>query len=138
MRIEVSIAVEDSKTQKVEHTDNIFRINFVVNAKRTQMLSEADMNEIQQAYQRAIKDKDILETENITLKEELNRFSRLSLPHTHSRSISNVSNVSTNNDEDFGYASAKNTLELKKSRSPPSEENESPSKQCNLMFVFIV
>lgn len=93
------------------------------------------MDEIHQAYQRVIKEKDFFETENVSLKEELSRFSRLAIPHhTHSRSISNVSNVSnvsTNNDEDFGYASAKNTLEIKKSpRSPPSEEIESPSKQC--------
>lgn len=86
------------------------------------------MNEIHEAYQRAIKDKDLLEMDNIALKEELNQFSRLAPPHSHSRSMSNVSNVSTN-DEDFGYGSAKNTLELKKTRSPPSEGIESPARQ---------
>lgn len=48
------------------------------------------------------------------LKEEVKRLIRYAPTNsvTHSRSVSNVSSV--NIDEDFGYSSSKNTLEIKK------------------------
>lgn len=48
------------------------------------------------------------------LKEEVKRLIRYAPVSsvTHSRSVSNVSSV--NIDEDFGYSSSKNTLEIKK------------------------
>lgn len=85
-------------------------------------ISEVDNNEIHQAYQRAIKEKELIELENSSLKQELSRISRL-VP-SHSRSISNASSV--NNEEDFGYGSAKNTLENKKNSTmltPPTHHN---------------
>lgn len=97
-------------------------------------MSEVDSNEIHQAYQRALKDKEIIENENISLKEQVQRLTR-SLPLTHgshSRSISNASSI--NNDEDFGYASAKNTLELKKnslSFTPPPSEKHAINNESN-------
>lgn len=88
---------------------------------RTRILSEVDNNEIHQAYQRAIKDKDSLENDNFILRNEIDRLLRL-VPKgsvTHSRSISNASSV--NVEEDFGYSSAKNTLDLKRNEfSAPS------------------
>lgn len=78
------------------------------------MLSEVDNNEIHQAYQHAIKDKENLESDNYILRNEIERLLRL-VPKgnvTHSRSISNASSI--NIDEDFGYSSARNTLDVKK------------------------
>lgn len=85
-------------------------------------ISEVDNNEIHQAYQRAIKEKELIELENNSLKMELSRVSRL-IP-SHSRSISNASSV--NNEEDFGYGSAKNTLDNKKNSTmltPPTHHH---------------
>ncbi|GAB0095574.1 unconventional myosin-Va [Sergentomyia squamirostris] len=85
---------------------------------RARLLSEVDTNEVHQAYQKTVKDKDTLETENYLLKEEVNRLQRLienpNYYQTHSRSISNAS---SQNEEDFGYMSGKNTLEIRKENS---------------------
>ncbi len=78
------------------------------------MLSEVDNNEIHQAYQHAIKDKENLESDNYILRNEIDRLLRL-VPKgnvTHSRSISNASSI--NIDDDFGYSSSRNTLDVKK------------------------
>lgn len=89
--------------------------NFIpVTSQRSRMLSEIDNNEIHQAYQHAIKDKENLESDNYILRNEIDRLLRL-VPKsnvTHSRSISNASSI--NIDEDFGYSSARNTLDVKK------------------------
>lgn len=89
------------------------------------MLSEIDNNEIHQAYQHAIKDKENLESDNYILRNEIDRLLRL-VPKgnvTHSRSISNASSI--NIDEDFGYSSARNTLDVKKTgfSTPPMVGN---------------
>lgn len=86
----------------------------VVSAERSQVLSDLDDNEIHQAYQKIAQEKEHLEKENFLLGQEVDRLIRLqpNSYRTHSRSVSNVSSV--NIDEDFGYASAKNTLELRK------------------------
>lgn len=85
-------------------------------SERTELLiSEVDNNEIHEAYQKALKDKEIIENENYHLKEELHRLSRKyggefsSLLSQHRRSFSNASS----HEEDIGYSSAKNTLEHK-------------------------
>lgn len=77
-------------------------------------MTEGDNNEIHQSYQKLVKEKEFLETENYMLKEEVKRLIRYApiSSVTHSRSVSNVSSV--NIDEDFGYSSSKNTLEIKK------------------------
>lgn len=88
----------------------------VASAERSQVLSDLDDNEIHQAYQKIAQEKEQLEKENALLSQEVDRLSRLQ-PNsylTHSRTVSNVSSV--NIDEDFGYASAKNTLELKRDK----------------------
>lgn len=80
------------------------------------VFSESDDIEIHQAYQRMAQEKEQLEKENFMLNQEVERLIRLNPVSYkgHSRSISNVSSV--NNDEDFGYSSAKNTLELKRDK----------------------
>lgn len=79
-------------------------------SQRTQedrMLAE-DNKELNEAYQRAIKDKEVIENENYTLKEELSRLTAGSF-RLHART---GSNASSQNEEDVGYASAKNTLDI--------------------------
>lgn len=91
----------------------------VTTSHKSRILSEVDNNEIHQAYQRAIKDKENLESDNYILRNEIERLCHL-VPKgnvTHSRSISNASSI--NNDEDFGYSSSRNTLEVKKGFSTP-------------------
>lgn len=92
-------------------------------------MSEVDTNEIHQAYQRVLKDKEILENECYLMKIEMDRMSRLLPNFGHSRSISNASSI--NNDEDFGYSSSRNTLDLKKGASsltPPTSERQDGSE----------
>lgn len=99
--------------------------NVSVNRPRT--FSEFDVNDIHQAYQRAVNDKESLENDNQNMKQEIYRLQRIiSKPNqlnSHSRS---VSNASSQNEEDFGYSSARNTLEPKKANSstPTLDENE--------------
>lgn len=85
----------------------------IVSTQRNQVYSESDDNEIHQAYQKIAHEKEQLERENYMLSQEVERMSK-QLPKSHSRSVSNVSSV--NIDEDFGYGSARNTLELKRDR----------------------
>lgn len=80
---------------------------------RVRRISEQDSQEIHQAYQRALRDKVLAEQENATLRHEVARLTRLLPGGGHSRSLSNASSC-TNDNDDGGYASAKNTLELKR------------------------
>lgn len=99
--------------------------NEIISSHRQRLLSDVDNNEVHQSYQRVVKDKELLESENYMLKEEVNRLIKFAPPMatvTHSRSASNVSSI--NLDDDFGYSSARNTLELKREngisfRTPP-------------------
>lgn len=97
-----------------------------MSTQRTRLLSDVDNNEIHQAYQKVVKDKEFLETENFVLKEEVNRLIKYAPVSsvTHSRSVSNVSSI--NIEEDFGYQSAKNTLELKRDKDVPVIINTPP------------
>lgn len=103
--------------------DQVNEISDVTKLERDRLLSQADSNEIHAAYQRMVKDKDQLENENSSLRHELRRLQHIISnshePKTHSRS---VSNASSNNEEDYGYNSGKNTLEIR--RSPQSYEGE--------------
>lgn len=86
--------------------------------QRSRVLLDVESNEIHQAYQRSLKDKEMIAIENAALHEENKRLSGLvhQLGHGgnagHSRSISNASSI--NNDEDFGYSSSRNTMELRR------------------------
>ncbi|XP_055531735.1 unconventional myosin-Va isoform X2 [Wyeomyia smithii] len=113
----------------------------VTKIERDRLLLQADSNEIHVAYQRMVKDKDQLENENHSLRHELRRLQNIiSNSHelkTHSRSVSNASST---NEEDFGYNSGKNTLEIH--RSPQSHEdhstpntNESPEKDQTTIIL---
>lgn len=85
----------------------------IVSAQRNPVFSETDDNEIHQAYQKIAQEKEQLERENYMLSQEVERLNKQH-GKTHSRSASNVSSL--NIDEDFGYASAKNTLELRRDK----------------------
>lgn len=100
----------DDMLERAKHTEATNSIT-----QRERLISEKDTNEIHDAYQKALMDKEIIENENYHLKEELKRISRqlgggefASL--THQRSISNAS---SHYEDDIGYSSAKNTLEHK-------------------------
>lgn len=91
---------------------------------RSHLISEAEQNEIHQAYQTIVKEKEQLEQDNFMLTEEVNRlikYAPIISKVMHSRSVSNVSSV--NLEDDFGYASAKNTLELKRSKVKDRDNN---------------
>ncbi|XP_023292615.2 unconventional myosin-Va isoform X1 [Lucilia cuprina] len=99
--------------------------------QRERLISEVESNEIHDAYRKALMDKEIIENENYHLKEELKRLSRqlgggeyASL--THHRSISNGS---SHNEDDVGYASAKNTLEHKGNYSLSTFDNSRTSPE---------
>lgn len=108
----------------------------VEQAHRSNLISGAERNEIHQAYQKLVMEKDQLEQENYLLNEEVHRLLKCvpTAPRVqHSRSVSNVSSV--NLDDDFGYASAKNTLELKrvkaKDRDTDNGTNQSDGRSAN-------
>lgn len=89
----------------------------IVSSQRNRILQDIDNNEIHQAYLKMTKEKELLENENRILNAEINRLIDIAPPQsnvTHSRSASNVSSI--NIEDDYGYASAKNTLELKRER----------------------
>lgn len=99
--------------------------------QRERLISEAETNEIHDAYQKALMDKEILENENYHLKEELKRIARhlgggefASL--THQRSISNTS---SHYEDDVGYGSAKNTLDHKGNYSLNTFDNSRTSPE---------
>ncbi|XP_065086171.1 unconventional myosin-Vb isoform X2 [Ochlerotatus camptorhynchus] len=103
--------------------EQVNEISDVTKLERDRLLSQADSKEIHSAYQRMVEDKNQLENENNNLRHELRRLQHIiSNSHelkTHSRSVSNASST---NEEDFGYNSGKNTLEIR--RSPLSCEGE--------------
>ncbi|XP_037956283.1 unconventional myosin-Va isoform X2 [Teleopsis dalmanni] len=74
-----------------------------------------ESKEIQEAYQKLLKDKEIVENENYLLKEELSRMQKSNgtdfVYHTRS-----PSNASSQNEDDVGYVSGKNTLEVTRSQ----------------------
>lgn len=105
LRTQLSVVVEGAARNQLVDSDS-------KTAHRVRKISEQDTQEVNQAYQRALRDKELTELENATLRQELARLVRL-VPGGHSRSVSNASSC-TNDNDDGGYASAKNTLELRK------------------------
>lgn len=86
-------------------------------------------SEVQEVYQRAVQDKEVLESENTNLREEIRRL-QLQL-HNNNSSLNYSSqshSLSTNtsssqNDDDVGYSSAKNTLEVRREEKTPPKNN---------------
>ncbi|XP_052862372.1 unconventional myosin-Va [Anopheles cruzii] len=108
-------------------------------AKREQLVVQADADEIHAAYQRTVKDKDVLENDNQALRQEIHRLQRVmadSSSHelkTHSRSISNASST---NEEDYGYTSGRNTLDIRRA-SPHLYEDPSDSPQNDQTAIIL-
>lgn len=92
--------------------------------REERMLTEIDNKELNEAYQRAIKDKEIIENENYTLKEELSRLQNGGLSAFGMHHGRSASNASSQNEEDIGYGSSKNTLEINR---PPDLINKNGS-----------
>lgn len=119
--------------------EQVNEISDVTKLERDRLLSQADSKEIHVAYQRMVEDKNQLENENSNLRNELRRLQHIvSNSHelkTHSRSVSNASST---NEEDYGYNSGKNTLEIR--RSPQSYEGEinNNSKRNNSLSSNVV
>ncbi|XP_017838584.1 unconventional myosin-Va isoform X1 [Drosophila busckii] len=77
------------------------------------LLTAIDNKELNEAYQRAIKDKEVIENENYMLKEELSRLGQQNgLSSFGMHHVRSVSNASSQNEDDVGYASARNTLDI--------------------------
>ncbi|XP_067632478.1 unconventional myosin-Va isoform X2 [Eurosta solidaginis] len=94
--------------------------------RKERSFSEVETNEINEAYQRAIKEKEIIENENYMLKEELSRYHKPNDSRDIQRHSRSVSNASSQNEEDVGYVSAKNTLELKRHQGGENTNQISP------------
>lgn len=77
------------------------------------------VSELTEVYQRAVNEKEVLETENTQLRDEVRRLQFQLNNHSSLNYSSHEStNTSGNHEEDVGYSSAKNTLELR-----PRERN---------------
>lgn len=116
----------DEMLERAKHNEKPSAIT-----QRERLISEVEVDEIHDAYQRAVMDKEIIENENYHLKEELKRLTRqlgggefTSL--THKRSISNAS---SHYEDDAGYGSNKNTLESKPTYSLGPCENSRTSPE---------
>ncbi|XP_058120262.1 unconventional myosin-Va [Anopheles coustani] len=100
----------------------VTEITAVQQVERARLVSQADTDEIHAAYQRTVKDKDTLENENVALRQEVRRLQRIMADShelkTHSRSVSNASST---NEEDYGYTSGRNTLDIRHASPHPYE-----------------
>lgn len=99
--------------QMIEMAKNVERS---ANLRNERSFSEVETNEINEAYQRAIKEKEIIENENYMLKEELSRYQKPNGTRENNQHSRSVSNASSQNEDDVGYVSAKNTLEMRRSQ----------------------
>ncbi|XP_035906394.1 unconventional myosin-Va isoform X4 [Anopheles stephensi] len=101
----------------------VTEISAVTQIERARLVSQADTEEIHAAYQRTVKDKDALENENVALRQEVRRLQRVMADShelkTHSRSVSNASST---NEEDYGYTSGRNTLDIRRASPHPYED----------------
>lgn len=78
------------------------------------MASFEPVSELTEVYQRAVNEKEVLETENIQLRDEVRRLQFQLNNHSSLNYSSHEStNTSGQQEEDVGYSSAKNTLELR-------------------------
>lgn len=103
---------EDLRMQRDEMIEMAKKVETNNALQRERLLSEVDTNEIHEAYQRALKDKEVIESENYMLKEELNKFQKQNM-YAYNHHTRSISNASSQNEEDIGYSSAKNTLEIR-------------------------
>lgn len=110
--------------EKEEMKQQIAEALIVSKNDKSDKLKEAEINEINQAYHKVIKDKESLESENALLKQEIKR---LQMVISNSNEIENLRTFGT--EEDFGYASHKNTLEKAKHTSASASEGEFYSLQ---------
>lgn len=101
--------------------------------REERMLAEVDNKELNEAYQRAIKDKEIIENENYSLKEELSRLQSGGLSSFGLHHGRSASNASSQNEEDIGYGSSKNTLDINR---PPDLINKNGSLSGILKDLF--
>ncbi|XP_055602318.1 unconventional myosin-Va isoform X2 [Uranotaenia lowii] len=124
-RMKERVLMEQDLAKMREQVKEISTVNKL---EKDRLLSQADSNEIHAAYQRMMKDKDHLETENNALRHELKRMQHIvSNSHdlkTHSRSVSNASST---NEDDYGYNSGKNTLEIRRSPHHSYEDHSTPN-----------
>lgn len=94
-----------------------------------------DTIDLHEAYQRMVRDKEFIENENIQLREDLKK-SKKNPSENSSQSFSNhshsLSNASSQNEDDFGYSSAKNTLEIKRD---PAKKEESPKNNPTTIIL---
>lgn len=87
------------------------QLNEMIEATKTDRnarLSQVESNEVNLAYHKVIKDKESLEAENISLKQEIKR---LQMIIANPQEVDLMKNNVLPNDEDFGYSSNRNTLE---------------------------
>ncbi|EAA11777.4 AGAP006479-PA [Anopheles gambiae str. PEST] len=120
----------------------VTEITAVTQIEQARLVSQADTEEIHAAYQRTVKDKDVLENENVALRQEVRRLQRIAADShelkTHSRSVSNASST---NEEDYGYTSGRNTLDIRRASPHPYEDpsdstvGESPEKDQTAIIL---
>nr|XP_040220188.2 unconventional myosin-Va isoform X4 [Anopheles coluzzii] len=120
----------------------VTEITAVTQIEQARLVSQADTEEIHAAYQRTVKDKDVLENENVALRQEVRRLQRIMADShelkTHSRSVSNASST---NEEDYGYTSGRNTLDIRRASPHPYEDpsdstvGESPEKDQTAIIL---
>ncbi|XP_052893039.1 unconventional myosin-Va isoform X5 [Anopheles moucheti] len=120
----------------------VTEISAVTQIERARLVSQADTEEIHAAYQRTVKDKDALENENVSLRQEVRRLQRIMADShelkTHSRSVSNASST---NEEDYGYTSGRNTLDIRRASPHPYEDpsdstvGDSPEKDQTAIIL---
>lgn len=129
-----------TKTEDLRSEIDILQENVkVMQNKKLQYVQEErkipgfEMDDMQEVYQRTVKEKEVLENENSSLREELKRI----LMNNNNRESSSLSMTSqpmstvssSHNEEDYGYASAKNTLEIKK-------EDKTPPKNSSTTMIL--
>lgn len=106
------------------------------NTRIERTFSEVETYEINEAYQRAIKEKEIIENENYMLKEELSRHQKPNGTRDNNQHSRSVSNASSQNEDDVGYVSAKNTLELRRHQGGENVNQISPETFITIGTYF--
>jgi chromosome segregation ATPase len=94
--------------EKLELKQQLIELQEAATNDKSAKLKEAEINEINQAYHKVIKERESLENENTFIKQEVKRLQMIiSSPNE----IDHLRSSMFANDEDFGYSSSKNTLE---------------------------
>uniref|UniRef100_A0A1A9X3S5 Myosin motor domain-containing protein n=1 Tax=Glossina brevipalpis TaxID=37001 RepID=A0A1A9X3S5_9MUSC len=145
-----SVENEDMRRQLEEMIEIANRNETINNNQQPRSMTDVNDIDIHEAYKKLIKEKEIIENENYLLKEELNKFYNQSIKSNYNDVISNhmrsSSNASSQNDEDVGYSSARNTLEPKRllpeltnssiPDSAPNTEEVSTSKADHTLTIL--